>query len=224
MFTSIIDTTTGLTAQSAVICTIASIVLGIVAALIYRLNNKSASKNLMLSLIVLPALVQAVIMLVNGSIGAGIAVMGAFNLVRFRSTPGNSRDICFIFYVMGIGLATGMGYIGFAALLTVIVGVVMAVLSFIPAFGAKRSVKLLTVLIPEDMDYTDCFKDIFDQYLSSVTMLRAKTTNMGTLYELKYEVVLKDAAREKEMLDKLRTRNGNLTVSCGLLPIDREEL
>lgn len=224
MFTSIIDTTTGLTAQSAVICTISSIVLGIVAALIYRLNNKSASKNLMLSLIVLPALVQAVIMLVNGSIGAGIAVMGAFNLVRFRSTPGNSRDICFIFYVMGIGLATGMGYIGFAALLTVIVGAVMAVLSFIPAFGAKRSVKLLTVLIPEDMDYTDCFKDIFDQYLSSVTMLRAKTTNMGTLYELKYEVVLKDAAKEKEMLDKLRTRNGNLTVSCGLLPVDREEL
>lgn len=224
MFTSIIDATTGLTAQSAVICTVSSIVLGIAAALIYRLNNKSASKNLMLSLIVLPALVQAVIMLVNGSIGAGIAVMGAFNLVRFRSTPGNSRDICFIFYVMGIGLATGMGYIGFAALLTVTVGAVMAVLSFVPAFGAKRAAKLLCVLIPEDMDYTDCFKDIFDEYLSSVTMLRAKTTNMGTLYELKYEVVLKDASKEKEMLDKLRTRNGNLTVSCGLLPVDREEL
>lgn len=224
MFTSIIDTATGMTAQSALICTAVSILLGAAAAAIYRLNNKHSSKNLMITLVVMPALVQAVIMLVNGSIGAGIAVMGAFNLVRFRSTPGNSRDISFVFYAMGIGLATGMGYIGFAALFAVVIGAVLAVLSFIPAFGGAGQAKLLRILIPEDLDYTDCFTDIFTEYTSSVKMLQAKTTNMGTLFDLRYEIILKDAAKEKEFIDKLRTRNGNLTISCGLLPADRDEL
>lgn len=224
MFESIISTSEGLTAQSALILTAVSVVLGGLAAAVYRITNRHYSKNLMVALVVLPALVQAVIMLVNGSVGAGIAVMGAFNLVRFRSAPGSARDICCIFYAVGIGLATGMGYIGFAAVYAVLIGAVLTVLSFIPAFGSKRSAKLLRVLIPENLDYTDCFKDIFDEYLASVSMIQAKTTNMGTMYDLKYEIVLRDNLKEKEMLDKIRTRNGNLTVSCGLLPENHEEL
>lgn len=224
MFTSIIDMTEGLTIGATAACTAASIVLGALAALFYRITSRQSSKNLMVSLVVLPTLVQVVIMLVNGEIGAGIAVMGAFNLVRFRSAPGSAKDICYIFYVMGIGLATGMGYIGFAAMITVVVGAVLLALSFIPAFETSRSAKLLRILIPEDLDYTDCFKDIFDEYLQNVKMLQAKTTNMGTLYDLRYEVTLKDQLKEKELLDKIRTRNGNLTVSCGLLPENHEEL
>ena len=164
MFTSIIDINSGLTGKTALICTLASLVFGAVAMLIYRINNKAASKNLMVSLVVLPTLVQAVIMLVNGSVGAGIAVMGAFNLVRFRSTPGSSRDICYIFYAMGIGLATGMGYLGFAGMITLAVGIVLVALSFIPAFSVGNKAKLLRILIPEDMNYTDCFDDIFAEY------------------------------------------------------------
>lgn len=224
MFSSIIDLSAGLTTKAALICTVSSLVLGLAAALLYRLNNSRASKNLMVSLVVLPALVQAVIMLVNGSIGAGIAVMGAFNLVRFRSTPGNSRDICYIFYAMGIGLATGMGYIGFAALLTVIVGLVLAALSYIPFFSVKNTMRELRIVIPEDLDYTDCFKDIFEEYLTSVKLLHAKTTAMGTLYDLRYEVVLKNPDKEKELLDKIRVRNGNLTVACGIPAIAKDEL
>lgn len=224
MFESIISTSEGLTAQSAIILTAVSIVLGGIAAAVYRITNRHYSKNLMVALVVLPTLVQAVIMLVNGSVGAGIAVMGAFNLVRFRSAPGSARDICCIFYAVGIGLATGMGYVGFAAVYAVIIGALLTVLSFIPAFGTKRSAKLLRVLIPENLDYTDCFKDIFDEYLASVSMIQAKTTNMGTMYDLKYEIVLRDNLKEKELLDKIRTRNGNLTVSCGLLPENNEEL
>lgn len=223
MFTTIIDMSTGLTAKDAVLCTLASVIFGTIAALLYRLNNKRASKNLMVSLVVLPALVQTVIMLVNGSVGAGIAVMGAFNLVRFRSTPGSSRDICFIFYAMAIGLATGMGYIGFGVLITVVVGIILAVLSFIPVFGTRNS-KLLRVLIPEDMDYTNAFDDIFSEYAVSSNLLQAKTSNMGTLFDLRYEIVLKDEKKEKEMIDKIRTRNGNLTVSCGLMPKNYDEL
>ncbi len=223
MFESIIPVT-GLTVETAIICISASLVLGAVAALFYRVNNKRASKNLMVSLVILPALVQSVIMLVNGSVGAGIAVMGAFNLVRFRSTPGNSRDICYIFYAMGIGLATGMGYVAFAAMLTLIVGAALLILGFIPAFAATKDMKLLKIVIPEDLDYSGCFDDIFSEYCSKSTLILAKTVSMGTLYELRYEISLKDSSKEKEMIDKLRCRNGNLTISCGLLPKDHEEL
>ena len=224
MFTSIIDATTGLTAQSALICTLSSIVLGAAAAGLFRLNNPRGSKNLTAALAVLPALVQAVIMLVSGSVGAGIAVMGAFNLVRFRSAPGSARDICFIFYAMAIGLSTCMGYIGFAVLTSVLVGIVLAVLSFLPAFRRNGTLKQLRVIIPENMDYTGCFDDIFKEYLVSHKLTLAKTTNMGTLFDLRYEIVLKDASKEKEMIDKIRTRNGNLMVSCGILIDSRDEL
>ena len=217
MFQSIIDSTAGLTIENALICTTSSLVLGAVAAGLYRLNNRGASKNLMVSLVILPSLVQMVIFLVSGSVGAGIAVMGAFNLVRFRSAPGSARDICYIFYAMGIGLATGMGYIGFGIMMAIIVGAVLAVLSFIPQFNRKSSAKQLRILIPEDMDYTHCFDDIFGEYLSSVKMTLAKTTNMGTVFDLRYEAILKDDSKEKELLDKIRTRNGNLTVSFGMM-------
>ena len=224
MFSTIIDASVGLTAQSAMLCTLTSAGLGLLAALLYRLNNPRASKNLMVSLVVLPILVQAVIMLVNGSIGAGIAVMGAFNLVRFRSAPGTSRELCYVFLAMGIGLATGMGYLGFALIITAAAGIVLGLLGFIPAFGVVRTAKLLKVLIPEDLDYMTCFKDLFSEYTSSSRLIMSKTVSMGTLYELRYELVLKDASREKEFLDKIRARNGNLTVMCSIMTDNHEEM
>lgn len=224
MFSSIIDETIGLTATSAIICTLTSALLGFWAAFLYRLNNPRASKNLMVTLTVMPLLVQAVIMLVNGSIGAGIAVMGAFNLVRFRSAPGTSRELCYIFLSMAVGLATGMGFIGFAVLIAVIAGIILAVLGFTPVFGIVKTAKLIRVLIPEDMDYTMCFKDLFAQYTGRYRMIMAKTVSMGTLYELRYEVVLKDAEKEKEFLDKIRAINGNLTVSCSILTDSHDEM
>lgn len=224
MFSSIIDNSVGLTAQSTVFCTLTSAVLGLIAALLYRLNNPRASKNLMVTLVVLPVLVQAVIMLVNGSVGAGIAVMGAFNLVRFRSAPGTSREICYVFLVMGIGLATGMGYLGFALIITLAAGLILALLGFSPVFGIVKSAKLLRILIPEDLDYMTCFKEIFAEYLSSARLVMSKTVSMGTLYELRYEIVLKNAEKEKEFLDKIRERNGNLTVACSILTDNHEEM
>lgn len=224
MFSSIIDNSVGLTAQSTIFCTLTSAVLGLVAALLYRLNNPRASKNLMVTLVVLPVLVQAVIMLVNGSVGAGIAVMGAFNLVRFRSAPGTSREICYVFLAMGIGLATGMGYLGFALIITLAAGLILALLGFSPAFGIVKTAKLLRILIPEDLDYMTCFKDIFAEYLSSARLVMSKTVSMGTLYELRYEIVIKNAEKEKEFLDKIRERNGNLTVACSILTDNHEEM
>lgn len=223
MFDTIIPAS-GLDAATSLICTGTSLALGILAAVLYRLGTKRYSKSLVITLIVLPTLVQTVIMMVNGSVGAGIAVMGAFSLVRFRSAPGSAKDISFIFYAMCIGLATGMGYIAFAVLLAVIVGSALAILSFIPAFKNDRKRKLLRITIPEDMNYTDAFTDIFDEYLTSNELVSVKTTAMGTLFDLRYEIVEKDASREKELIDKLRTRNGNLTISIGLVPDTAETL
>ncbi len=224
MFSSIIDQTTGLDAFSAIVCTLTSATLGFIAAMLYRLNNPRASKNLMVTLVVLPILVQAVIMLVNGSIGAGLAVMGAFNLVRFRSAPGTSRELCYIFLVMGVGLATGMGFIGFAVLITLVAGIILAALGFTPVFGIVRTAKLLRVLIPEDVDYSVCFKEVFAEYVSRSRLIMSKTVSMGTLYELRYEIILKDADKEKEFLDKIRVINGNLTVACSILTDNHEEM
>ncbi|MGN1108532.1 MAG: DUF4956 domain-containing protein, partial [Oscillospiraceae bacterium] len=178
MFDSIISST-GLTTDSALICTAVSLVFGLLAALLYRIGTKQPSRSMMITLIVLPTLVQAVIMLVNGSVGAGIAVMGAFNLVRFRSAPGCARDICYIFYTMCIGLATGMGYVGFALLLALAVGAVLAVLSFVPWFKERQDKKLLRVVIPENLDYNGVFDDIFAEYLTSFKLVQVKTTAMG---------------------------------------------
>ncbi|MDE6733110.1 MAG: DUF4956 domain-containing protein [Oscillospiraceae bacterium] len=224
MFGTIIDPSVGLTAQSAVFCTLTSAGLGLVAAFLYRLNNPRVSKNLMVTLVVLPILVQSVIMMVNGSVGAGLAVMGAFNLVRFRSAPGTSRELCYVFLVMGVGLATGMGYLGFALMITLAAGIILAVLGFTPLFGIVRSSKLLRILIPEDLDYTTCFGDLFKEYTISHRLLMSKTVSMGTLYELRYELILKDLSKEKEFLDKIRARNGNLTVMCSLLTDNHEEM
>lgn len=223
MFDTIIPAS-GLDAATSLICTGTSLALGILAAVLYRLGTKRYSKSLVITLIVLPTLVQTVIMMVNGSVGAGIAVMGAFSLVRFRSAPGSAKDISFIFYAMCIGLETGMGYIAFAVMLAVIVGAALAILSFIPAFKSDRKRKLLRITIPEDMNYTDAFTDIFDEYLTSNELVSVKTTAMGTLFDLRYEIVEKDASREKELIDKLRTRNGNLTISIGLVPDTAETL
>ena len=223
MFDTIIPST-GLDMTSSLICTGVSIALGALSAFLYRLGKKRCSNSLTITLVVLPAMVQTVIMLVNGSVGAGLAVMGAFILVRFRSTPGNARDICFIFYSMCIGLATGMGYIAFAVLLAITVGIVLAVLGLIPRFRDVQRRKILRITIPEDMNYTDAFSDIFDEFLSSSELVMVKSTAMGTLFDLRYEIVEKDAAREKELIDKLRTRNGNLTISIGLAPDSCESL
>lgn len=223
MFDTIISTD-GLTPITAVLCTAVSLGFGLLAALLYRLKNRRASKSMMVTLMIMPALVQVVIMLVNGSVGAGIAVMGAFNLVRFRSAPGSARDICYIFYAMCIGIAAGMGYLGFAALIAVCIGAVFAVLSFIPCFGSAARKKQLRITIPENLDYNGIFDDIFSEYLSGCELTHVKTTAMGTLFDLRYEITEKDVSREKEMIDKLRARNGNLAISIGNMPENCEVL
>lgn len=200
-----------ITLQTFLICTAVSLVLGVGTALVSRFRAKS-SGSFAIALAVLPAAVQLVIMLVNGNIGAGVAVAGAFSLVRFRSAPGTAREIAAIFLAMAIGLATGMGYVGLAALAFVLLGGFMVLLSALH-FGEDTG-RILRVTIPENLDYEGLFDDLFRKYTKSCTLEKVKTTNMGTLYELQYRVTFREAQVPKEFLDALRCRNGNLNIVC----------
>lgn len=171
----------------------------------------------------MPVIVQMVIMLVNGNLGTGVAVAGAFSLVRFRSAPGSAKEISSIFLAMAVGLATGMGFLGTAAVFTIVVEGVWFVLVQ-TGFGEKKEEKVLRITIPESHDYTSVFDDIFVQYLSKCELVQVKTTNMGSLFKLEYRITFRADGEEKKMIDQLRCRNGNLEILCSRAQTGREEL
>ena len=211
---------TGITMGQFLLCTITSVMLGAVLAVVHTYRNQY-SRSFILTLVLLPVMVQTVIMLVNGNLGTGV-VMGAFSLVRFRSLPGNAREIGSIFLAMALGLAAGMGYLGTAMLLMIVSGGITILLISLPAGRAGR--KELKITIPENLDYSGIFDDIFAKYTKKSELVRVRTVNMGSLYELCYQVDLKSEFIEKNMLDEIRCRNGNLTIVCGRLPDGRDEL
>ena len=200
------------------LCVGCSLVIGLVLALMYMYRSRY-TKSFVATLAILPAVVCVVIMMVNGNIGAGVAVAGAFSLVRFRSAPGSAREIGAIFLAMGSGLIAGMGYLAYAAIFTLLIGGVGMLYARMDLGGRRGSLnKTIKVTIPEDLDYTDVFDDIFAEHTASHELVRVKTTNMGSLFKLTYDVTLKRAADEKAMIDEMRTRNGNLEIAvsaCG---------
>jgi len=215
--TSIFDTiftTTTPTGTDFLIATGCSIICGLVIALLYKIRNH-CSKSFLITLAVLPAAVQMVIMLVNGNLGAGVAVAGAFSLVRFRSAPGRGQEIACIFQAMAVGLATGMGYIGIAAVFTVLISVLMLVLNLIGIGDASKQERILKITVPENLDFEGKFDGTLNKYLSSYSIDEVKTVNMGSMYKVSYHVITRPGASIKAMLDELRTGNGNLEISLG---------
>ena len=194
-------------------CLGVSLLLGIVLAAAYALKARF-TKSFVTTLALLPAVVCVVIMMVNGNIGAGVAVAGAFSLVRFRSAPGSAREIVAIFLAMGAGLICGMGYLGYAALFTLIMCLLLAAYNYFDLGLTRRMAvnKSLRITIPEDLDYTNVFEDLFKEYTKNYQLVKVKTTNMGSMFRLTYSITLGDAKREKEFIDKLRERNGNLEI------------
>lgn len=221
LFASVISTTVNW--QAIILCTLSSLILGAAAAAIYCYKN-TYTKSFVVTLALLPAMVQIVIMLVNGNLGAGVAVMGAFSLVRFRSVPGSAREIGSLFFAMALGLATGMGYIGYAVLFLLLIGIAN-ILLYSTSFAAPKLIdRELKITIPESLDYEGVFDDLFDKYTTRHELLHVKTSNMGSLYELCYLVRLKDTGINKNFLDEIRCRNGNLNITCGRLSTVRDEL
>lgn len=223
LFQGIFDTTTTnvISVSSFLICVVAALVIGAFLTFVYSYKSKY-TKSFLLTLFILPAIVCVVIMMVNGNIGAGVAVAGAFSLIRFRSVPGTARDIATIFLAMGTGLLCGMGYLGYAALFALIIGVVMICFTtFRIGSRSTEDTKVLRITIPEDLNYSEVFDEPLEKYTSRYEMTSVKTTNMGSMFKLTYDINLIDPKKEKDLIDELRVRNGNLEVSimrqeCGI--------
>ena len=221
-FSSILESST-LTGTEFLICTICAIVCGLVIALLYNIKNH-CSKSFFITLSVLPAAVQMVIMLVNGNLGTGVAVAGAFSLVRFRSAPGKGQEIACIFQAMAVGLAAGMGYIGIAAIFTLVISGLMLILNLTGIGQGNKQERVLKITVPENLDFEGRFDNIFDKYLDKYTIDEVKTSNMGSLYKISYHVVTKANISVKAMMDELRAGNGNLEISLARPVTGMDEL
>ena len=222
MLESIIKTTTELTIENLLFCSLTSIGLGLIISLVHKFTSKY-TKNFLITLAVLPILVQSVILMVNGNLGTSVAIVGAFGLVRFRSIPGTSKEILSVFFAMAIGLATGMGQLVFATIITALVSLMIIILSKTKFGEIKQQTKILKITLPDNLDYTEVFDDIFATYIKTYTLEKVKTTNLGSLFELTYSITIKKDINEKEFIDELRTRNGNLKIVL-THPIDNNEL
>jgi uncharacterized membrane protein YhiD involved in acid resistance len=208
------DLTRVISVTDFLICLGVSLIIGILMVFAYMYRTRY-TKSFVVTLALLPAVVCVVIMMVNGNVGTGVAVAGAFSLVRFRSVPGTAKEICTLFLAMGAGLIAGMGYLGFAILFTAIMCIMFIFYNRLD-FGTKKNskkFKTLTITIPEDLDYSGVFDDIFAEFTTAHDLACVKSTNMGSMFKLTYNVILHDVTREKEMIDKIRCRNGNLEIT-----------
>lgn len=229
MFTSIFDTdATGavvdISMAQGLISLAVAFLLGVAISFTYMKTNKSYSKNFACSLILIPMLISVVITLINGNSAASLATIGAFALIRFRSIQGTSKDLAYILFTMTLGLANGMGYVPFAVILTVIVCALLFGMTYLNYGEPATEEKDLRITIPENLDYSEIFDDIFREYTSSAELMRVKTTNLGSMYELQYYIVIRDPKQEKAMIDAIRTRNGNLNIVCGKMNFAKESL
>ena len=212
MFNTIFDTTaSGLDIPSALIAAGVALLLGIALAITHAKTTQT-TKGMMVTLAVLPVLVMAVMIMINGNLGTSIAILGAFSLIRFRSLEGRAKDLLAIFAAMMIGLACGMGHVLFGTVIMIIYILAVIVLTFTPILEPDSHERVLKIIIPEDLDYEDVFADIFKKYTSRSRLVRMKTMNMGSLYKLTYDVKLRHGIKEKEFLDEIRVKNCNLKV------------
>lgn len=212
-----------ITLETCLICIFAAIVLGGIISFTHKLTTKTNS-NFLLTLTILPVLVQVVIFLVNGNLGTAFAVTGAFSLVRFRSMPGNSKEIVSVFWAMAVGLGLGMGYVTYTAIITVIVAIFVIAISKITNKTADSHERKLKIVIPENLDYDDVFEDIFKKYTNKAELEKVKTTNMGSMYELVYMISMKAKLKEKDFMDEIRCRNGNMLVALQRTDVREVEL
>ena len=212
MFNSIFDaSTTGLEITTALISAGVALGLGLVLALTH-MKTSQTTKGFLITLAVLPLLVMAVMIMINGNLGTSIAILGAFSLIRFRSLQGRAKDLLAIFFAMMIGLACGMGHILFGTVITIVAIIAIIIFTYTPFLEPNRSERVLKIVIPEDLDYEEVFADIFKKYTSRAHLVKMKTMNMGSLYKLTYDVKIKHGVKEKEFLDEIRVKNCNLKV------------
>lgn len=218
------DLVNTITPSQFLLCMVVALGVGLFLSCTYSYKTNS-SKSFVVTLATLPVLVCMVIMMVNGNVGTGVAVAGTFSLVRFRSAPGTAKEIGAIFIAMGAGLMLGMGYLGYGILFTVIVSI-CTLLYNQSGFGERKNVldKTITITIPEDLNYTNVFDDLMEKYTFSHNIIKVKTTDLGSLFKITYNIKLKNKDLEKEFIDEIRIRNGNLEITVSPLQTVGNEL
>jgi len=212
-----------MTASAFFICTAVSLILGALIALSHCFRNRT-TPSLLIALALIPVISQTIIHMVNGSIGAGIAVAGAFSLIRFRSVPGTAREICSIFLAITVGICTGMGYVGIACIMCLIILLAGMLYTILLTGKSTFAEKTLKITIPENLDYEEVFDDLFQKYTIRSELTRVKTVHMGSLFQLEYKILLRYNAAQKSFIDEIRCRNGNLEIVCSRAEYSREEL
>ncbi len=203
-----------------------ALILGLIIGVAYMFacRKEGYGKNFIVGLVLLPAIVSVVILLIGSNVARAFSMAGAFALVRFRSAPGNAKDISVVFFAMAAGLACGLGYVTFAAVFVAALAAVLLLLSATGFAESDKGVKQLKVVIPENLNYTNVFDEVFEKYISKAELKKVKTTNMGTMFELTYNVAVKKGADEKAFIDDLRVRNGNLNIMLGMAENDASVL
>ena len=195
----------------------AAIIAGGFISLSYIHSDKRQkySSNFAMTVVILPAIVSVVITLIGSDLAKAISLGGVFALVRFRSVPGDSRDIAYVFFAMVVGLAIGMDCYAIAFALTAVVALSFTLLQKLNYAKNKNASEILKITVPEDLNFKDAFTDLFNEYLDKYTISSIRTTNMGTLYQITYDVSPKDGIDEKTFIDALRVKNGNLNIILG---------
>ena len=201
-----------------------AVVLGLIASLLYMKQNKNATRSFAFTLVILPLITGTVIMVVNGNLGAGIAVAGSFSLIRFRSAQGTGQEILAVFLSASLGLCLGAGYVGIACLLLLVYALTMILLQLVHFGTGLDNQRELRISIPEALDYDGLFDDLLATHFSSCELESVRTIEMGTVYQLIYRVVPGSKQPDKRFLDAVRMRNGNLPVSLGRIPAARNEM
>ncbi len=223
MFNTVFDNTiNGMSITTGLICAGVALLLGIIIA-ITHMKTSQTSKGFLVTLAILPLLVMAVMIMINGNLGTSIAILGAFSLIRFRSIQGQAKELLSIFFAMAIGLACGMGHLLFGTIITAIAVAAILFFSFTPILEPNKKQRVLKIVVPEDLDYEEVFDDILKKYTSKHELVRMKTMNMGSLYKLTYNVTLRSGIKEKEFLDEIRIKNCNLKVLLSH-PVLEEEI
>ena len=219
VFEPIYSSSSEITTSTYLVCSLVSLALGAVIAWASGFKNRQ-SKGFSLSIMLIPVIVQMVIMLVSDNVGAGIAVMGTFSLVRFRSAPGSAREIVSIFLAMAAGMATAKGYLGVGIVFVAVISLILVLSNFVKIKDSDDLQRDLKITIPEDLNYAHEFDDLFGKYTKQAKLVNVKTTNMGSLYKLSYRVELKSEDSVQAFIDELRCRNGNLEIAVMIPPIE----
>ena len=203
------------TPAGLIYCALIALGFGILTAFVYAIKS-NYSKNMLITLVILPVIVDVVLTIINGSIGVGIAIAGTFGLVRFRSVPGSAKEICYIFLSMANGLMCSAGQVGYGGIVLGAVLVILLAFKFIPIKNNGSCERDVRITVPESLNYTEAFTEIFNKYAFQTELVKVKTTNMGSTFDLTFSIIMKDPKKEKEMIDEIRIRNGNLPVMSSI--------